>query len=55
LTEYFDAINKSGLHVSRLVEPRPTEEACQKFPNLKEDLTKPSSIIIEAVKIITKK
>jgi ubiquinone/menaquinone biosynthesis C-methylase UbiE len=52
LTDYFDAVNKSGMHVSRLVEPTPTEEAHQKYPGLKEGFTKPSSIIIEAVKIV---
>lgn len=55
LTDYFDALNRSGLHVSRLVEPTPTEEACQKYQGLKEGFTKPSSIIIEATKITMKK
>lgn len=55
LTDYFDAINKSGLHVSRLVEPKPTKKAYRKYPGLREGFTKPSSIVIEAVKIIRKK
>lgn len=55
LTDYFDAINKSGLRVSRLVEPRFTRETYLKYHHLEEAPKKPSSIIIEAVKIAVKK
>ncbi len=55
LTDYFDAINKSSLRVSKLVEPRFPEKAYRKHHHAAETFTKPSSIIIEAVKIVKKK
>jgi ubiquinone/menaquinone biosynthesis C-methylase UbiE len=51
LTDYFDAINKSPLRVSKLVEPRFPEKAYRKHHHIGDTFTKPSSIIIEAVKI----
>jgi ubiquinone/menaquinone biosynthesis C-methylase UbiE len=54
LTDYFDALNKSGLHVSRLVEPRLIEKAYQKYARLEEAFKKPQSVIIESVKIALK-
>jgi len=51
LTDYIDAVNKSGLYVSRLVEPKLTEKAYRKYPRLQENLKKPQSVIIESVKI----
>lgn len=54
LTHYFDAVNKSRLHVSQLVEPRFAEKAYQKYHQVDKVFTKPTSVIIEAVKIIMK-
>lgn len=54
LTDYFDAINKSPLRVFRLVEPRFPEKAYRMHHHATEAFTKPSSIIIEAVKISMK-
>jgi ubiquinone/menaquinone biosynthesis C-methylase UbiE len=51
LTDYFDALNRNGLHVSRLVEPRLTEKAYKKYPYLQESLQRPQSVIIESVKV----
>lgn len=51
LTDYFDALYKSKLLVTRLVEPRPTLEGLQKCPQLKEHLLIPQSLIVESVKI----
>ena len=50
LTDYFDALYKSKLVVSRLIEPRPTQEGLQKHPQLREVLVTPQSIIIESIK-----
>lgn len=50
LTDYSLVLAKSGLLISRLVEPRPTKEAMRKHPNLREVLTRPQSIVFEAVK-----
>jgi len=50
LTDYSLVLAKSGLLISRLVEPRPTREAMQKHPNLREVLTRPQSIVFETVK-----
>jgi len=55
LTDYFDALNKSRLHVSKLVEPRFPEKAYRKHHHVEKAFTKPSSIIIEAIKITMKK
>jgi len=52
LTDYFDVLHRNKLVVSRLVEPKPTREALQKYPLLKNALARPQSIIIESVKII---
>lgn len=51
LTDYFDALSKSSLYVSQLVEPRLSKEACQKYPYLQEALVRPQSVIIESVKL----
>lgn len=50
LTDYSLALAKSGLFISRLVEPRPTREAVQKHPSLRDELIRPQSIIFESVK-----
>lgn len=54
LTDYFDALYKSTLFVSRLVEPKPTEKGLLTHPQLGENLLTPQSIIIESVKITDK-
>lgn len=51
LTDYLDALNGNNLYVSRLVEPRLTEKAYQKYPYLQDTLQRPQSVIIESVKI----
>lgn len=51
LTDYFDALYASELFVSRLVEPRPTQKGLLKYPQLREVLVIPQSIIIESIKI----
>ena len=50
LTDYFDALFRSKLFVSRLVEPTPTQKGLQKYPPLKEVLLIPQSVIIESTK-----
>jgi len=51
LTAYFNALNRSSFYVSELVEPKLTEEAFHKYPYLNDSLTRPQSVIIEAVKM----
>ena len=34
MMDYADAILSSGLHITSLTEPRPTEEMCKQIPNL---------------------
>jgi SAM-dependent methyltransferase len=50
LTDYFDALFRSRLFVSRLVEPKPTEKGLLKHPPLREVSVIPQSIIIEFIK-----
>lgn len=50
LTDYFQALYENCLLVRRLVEPRPTTEGAQKYPQLRKHKKIPHSIIIEAVK-----
>jgi len=50
LTDYFDALYKNKLFVSRLVEPKPTEKGLRNHPALRKVLMRPQSIIIESVK-----
>jgi len=50
LTDYSLVLAKSGLLISRLIEPRPTKEAMRKHPNLREVLTRPQSIVFETIK-----
>jgi 2-polyprenyl-3-methyl-5-hydroxy-6-metoxy-1,4-benzoquinol methylase len=52
MTDYFDALFRSKLFVSRLVEPRPTKKGLQKYAALRQVLARPQSIIIESVKNI---
>ncbi len=50
LTDYFEALHRSHLYVSRLMEPRLTEKAYEKYPYLHEALRRPQSVIVESVK-----
>jgi len=50
LTDYSLALARSGFFISRLVEPRPTREAVRKHPQLRDELTRPQSIIFESIK-----
>lgn len=51
LTAYFDALNRNSLFVSRLIEPRLTEEAYKKYPYLHAYMQRPQSVVIESVKV----
>ena len=51
LTDYFIALNRNGLLVSILIEPRPTDEGVLKHPRLRKNLATPESIVIESIKI----
>lgn len=51
LTEYFDALYRAKLVVTRLVEPRPTRKMLQKYPGLQDVLEIPQSSVIESVKM----
>jgi ubiquinone/menaquinone biosynthesis C-methylase UbiE len=50
LTDYFQALHKSGLSVTRLVEPKPTLKGMSKHPPLNRHTRIPHSIVIEATK-----
>lgn len=50
LTDYFDALYRSNLSVTRLIEPRPTQTQLRKHPGLQDVLAIPQSVIIESVK-----
>lgn len=50
LTDYSNALYNTGLMISRIYEPRPTERGLAKYPKLKLCLRIPHSIVIEAVK-----
>jgi ubiquinone/menaquinone biosynthesis C-methylase UbiE len=50
LTDYFRALHKSGLVVTRLVEPKPTSKGVSEYPSLKKHTLVPHSIIIEAMR-----
>jgi ubiquinone/menaquinone biosynthesis C-methylase UbiE len=51
LSDYFQALYKNGLLVSRLDEPKPTRRGALKYPSLRKHNRIPHSLIIEAVKI----
>ena len=51
LTDYFTALNRNGLLVSILIEPKPTEEGVLKHPRLRKNFATPESIVIESAKI----
>jgi len=48
LTDYFQALYKSGLVVTRLVEPKPTSKGVSEHLSLRKHMIIPHSIIIEA-------
>lgn len=50
LTDYLDALFRSKLFVSNLVEPKPTQKGLREYPPLREVLVIPQSIIIESTK-----
>jgi 2-polyprenyl-3-methyl-5-hydroxy-6-metoxy-1,4-benzoquinol methylase len=50
LTDYSLVLTRNGLLISRLVEPQPTKEVMRRHPNLREVLTRPQSIVLEALK-----
>ncbi|HVP17123.1 MAG TPA: class I SAM-dependent methyltransferase [candidate division Zixibacteria bacterium] len=50
LTDYSNALNRHGLLIGRLLEPKPTRKGLAKFPPLKQVLLRPHSIIFETVK-----
>jgi ubiquinone/menaquinone biosynthesis C-methylase UbiE len=54
LTDYSNALNRHGLLIRRLFEPKPTRKGPAKFPPLKQVLLRPHSIIFETVKGVTR-
>jgi hypothetical protein len=50
LTDYFQALYKSGFVVGRLVEPKPTLKGISEYPSLRKHTLIPHSIIIEAIR-----
>ena len=50
LTDYFQALHKSGFVVTRLVEPKPTSKGISEYPQLRKHTLIPHSIIIEATR-----
>jgi len=51
LTDYFQALHRSGFVVTRLVEPKPTSKGVSQHPSLRKHTLIPLSIIIEAKRI----
>lgn len=50
LTDYFQSLYLSKLSVRRLVEPKLSRESLEKYPYLKDALTRPQSVIIDSRK-----
>jgi ubiquinone/menaquinone biosynthesis C-methylase UbiE len=50
LTDYFEALHRSGFVVTRLVEPKPTSKGASEHPSLRKHTLIPHSIIIEAIR-----
>ncbi|WP_336634208.1 class I SAM-dependent methyltransferase [Lysinibacillus fusiformis] len=38
LTSYVEAITEAGFHIEKIVEPRPSQEMLEKYPQFEEDL-----------------
>ncbi len=51
LTDYVNTLGRHGLYISDLIEPKPTEEGIEKYPEFGKLLRVPQSIIFKAVKI----
>ena len=51
LTEYSEALKEAGFHILRMLEPKPSKEALEKYPVLKGCERIPHSIAFEAMKI----
>jgi len=51
LTDYFEALHRNKLFISKLIEPRPTKEALQKYPLLRNASARPQSIVIQSIKV----
>jgi 2-polyprenyl-3-methyl-5-hydroxy-6-metoxy-1,4-benzoquinol methylase len=51
LTDYFNTLHKNRLLVKRLVEPKPSKQAVEKYPLLKQFLLRPHTVIIESFKM----
>ncbi len=50
LTDYFQALHKSGFVITRVVEPTPTAKGVSEYPSLKKHTLIPHSIVIEAMR-----
>jgi ubiquinone/menaquinone biosynthesis C-methylase UbiE len=50
LTDYFQALHKSGFVVTKVVEPRPTSKGVSEYPSLRKHTLIPHSIVIEAMR-----
>jgi hypothetical protein len=50
LTDYFQALHKSGFVVTKVAEPRPTSKGVSKYPSLRKHTLIPHSIVIEAMR-----
>jgi hypothetical protein len=50
LSDYFQALRKSGFVVTRLVEPKPTSKGVSEYPSLRKHTLIPHSIVIEATR-----
>lgn len=48
LSEYFNALAPNGFCFERLLEPQPTDEACQKEPRLRKHKCFPQSLMVMA-------
>jgi len=51
LTTYFHVLHKAGLAVTRLEEPRPSQAALERYPQMEDLLRIPSFMVAEARKL----
>lgn len=54
LQDIVESITKSGLQITKIIEPRPSVKLARKYTQLAYRLIKPMSIMIKATKPITK-
>lgn len=54
LQDIVESITKSGLQITKIIEPRPSVKLARKYTQLAYRLTKPMSIMIKAIKPMTK-